>query len=99
MPPAELARSRQPAMSCFPGRTTEACYDAFPIEVKASCPLQPRKSIDMERTKQGLAAGPVGGARTRPAPAEARTSQRQAGDAKQVSRNKAHLRARGFGSD
>jgi hypothetical protein len=89
MPPAELGRG-QHSSSAFPQRTTMDCYQAFPHEVKASCPLQPRKSIDLEKVKEGLAAGPVGGRRCRPAPEQLR-SWHEARSDREIARNCALL--------
>jgi hypothetical protein len=81
-----------------PLRTTRDCYKAFPVEVKASCPLTVSESLDMNTTVERLAAGPLGGKRHRPPPVEKPTisMERKAED---IERNQRWLSARrGLGS-
>ena len=92
MPPAELPRTPR-ANASFPQRTTEDCYRDFPLEVHASCPLDPSTGLDVQDTSTRLAAGPLGGSRHRPAPEEARQPdvvQHQ----EQLERNRRWLSAR-----
>jgi hypothetical protein len=75
MPLPEQVAAQHVACS-FPQRTTQDCYQAFPIEVKASCPLGTSKSLNFETTSERLAAGPFSGARCRPPPAESKAAER-----------------------
>ena len=96
MPAPEINRG-QAVISAFPQRTTLDCYNAFPAEVKASCPLDPATSIDRDSTARWLAAGPDGGMRHRPAPEEPRDWEEAASDA-EVEYNSRVLSTRGRGT-
>jgi len=90
-PPARPWTPR--AVASFPQRTTEDCYRDFPLEVHASCPLDPSFSLDVQGTSARLAAGPIGGTRHRPEPEEERTPE-YAQQREELERNRRWLSAR-----
>jgi hypothetical protein len=97
MPVPEQSKAKRVPIA-EPLRTTRDCYKAFPVEVKASCPLLVSQSPDINTIVESLAAGPLGGKRHRPPPVErpASSTERKAED---IERNQQWLSARrGLGS-
>lgn len=80
-PPAEL-RDQPNIHEEFPQRSTEACYQNFPLEVKSSCPLEldPRaKSPQAYLSELKADCGPFTGHR-KPPPVESKRTSEHARD-------------------
>lgn len=91
MPPAEVPRGGG-GSAAHAQRTASDCYDSFPAEVKASCPLEvPFEDL---LSSGALAEGPGSGSRARP-PAEVAHAPRLAKSEDEVQANCKALSARG----
>lgn len=89
MPAAEFGRQTR-TVTKFPQRSIQDCYNAFPGEVKSSCPVIMSLDLPIEE----LYADPSTGSRHRPDAAEETPAELAAEDSEEIARNRRWLAAR-----
>lgn len=89
MPAAEFGRQPR-TVAKFPQRSIQDCYNAFPGEVKSSCPVIMSLDLPMEE----LYSDPSTGSRHRPDAAELQAAELAAADSEETARNRRWLAAR-----
>lgn len=89
MPPAEFGRQLR-TVAKFPQRSIQDCYNAFPGEVKSSCPVIQSLDLPVEDTF----SDPSTGSRHRPSATEERDSTIADPDSAEAALNRRMLAAR-----
>lgn len=89
MPPAEFGRQPR-SFAKFPQRSIQDCYNAFPGEVKSSCPVIQSLDLPMEDDF----ADPSTGSRHRPSATEGRDSAIADPESAEAALNRRMLAAR-----
>lgn len=91
MPAAEFGRQSR-TIAKFPQRSIQDCYNAFPGEVKSSCPVIMSLDLPVEE----LYSDPSTGNRHRPDAAEAQSAELADEGSEEVARNRRWLEARRY---